>query len=343
MIQMRNDPIQFPARRDALNIRGIWGYLLLLGGLCGFLDAQTQVSLRTQAKAADLSASGPTKPMQTGAVLPSTCGIGEMFFLTTAPGGSNVYSCFPANVWTGIVSGASLVPGTGAIITTGGGSTSVSVDPAVIPTKAVVQAGTSTVVTLTSISPTALTGTMNPTLSAYSEKQIIEFTWNVNCAGGAMTIAVDGLGAKSLVKPDGAANLGAADCTGGTTSAFTYDGTLGVFKLFSPSPVPNQTVSNCSSATSPAICGSASAGSFVIAPSTTTVTVNTTAVTANSQILLQPDTSLGSKLAVTCNADAAIANFAPIVSARTAGTSFAVTITGSVATSPACYSYVIFN
>jgi hypothetical protein len=209
----------------------MWGYALLLGGLCGFAGAQTQVSLRTQSKSVDLSALGPTKPMQTGAVLPGTCGIGEMFFLTTAAAGSNLYTCASANVWTGIVGTASLLAGTGTVLTTGGGSTTVAVDPAVIPTKAVVQATTSNIVTLTSSSGTTLTGTMNPTLGAYSDKQIVEFTWNQNCAGGAMTMAVDGLAATSLKKPDGITNLGTGDCLSGYTNIFSYDGTLGAFKL----------------------------------------------------------------------------------------------------------------
>ena len=66
--------------REVILMNKRWGYSLLIGGLCGFASAQTQVSLRTQAKSVDLSAIGPTKPMQTGAALPGMCGTGEMFF-----------------------------------------------------------------------------------------------------------------------------------------------------------------------------------------------------------------------------------------------------------------------
>ena len=82
--------------------------------------------------------------------------------------------------------------------------------------------------------------------------------------------------------------------------------------------------------------------SFVIAAATTSVVVNTTAVTANSQIIIQPDSSLGTKLGVTCNTSLATV-IGPVVTARTAATSFTVSITGTLVTNPACYSYTITN
>lgn len=103
------------------------------------------------------------------------------------------------------------------------------------------------------------------------------------------------------------------------------------------------TATNCTSSASPAVCGSAAAGSVVIATSATTVVVNTTAVTANSQIFVQSDKSLGTKLGVTCNTEATIGNFLPIVSARVAATSFTIAITGSVATNPECLSFFVVN
>ena len=103
------------------------------------------------------------------------------------------------------------------------------------------------------------------------------------------------------------------------------------------------TTTNCSSSASPAVCAAAPAGSFVIAASTTSVVVDTTAVTANSQILVTEDSSLGTKLSATCNTGDTIAADAPKVTARTAGTSFTVTVTGTISTNPACYSYLIIN
>jgi hypothetical protein len=62
--------------------------------------AQTTVDLRTQSKNVDFSAAPSTKPIQTGATVPSTCAIGQMFFLTTAPAGANLYGCESTNIWT---------------------------------------------------------------------------------------------------------------------------------------------------------------------------------------------------------------------------------------------------
>jgi hypothetical protein len=98
------------------------------------------------------------------------------------------------------------------------------------------------------------------------------------------------------------------------------------------------TISNCTSSASPAVCGSASAGVFTLPAAATTVTVNTTAVTANSIIMVFNDDSLGTRLGVTCNTG--LDNV--LVSARVAGTSF--TVTGSApVTNPNCYSYIIIN
>jgi archaellum component FlaF (FlaF/FlaG flagellin family) len=117
---------------------------------------------------------------------------------------------------------------------------------------------------------------------------------------------------------------------------------VGVLALHEHFPAKVGT-SYCSSSASPAVCASASFGSVVIATSATTVVVNTTAVTANSQIRVLPDSSLGAKLGVTCNALATITDFDPAITARTAGTSFTISITGPVAVNPACFSYTIIN
>lgn len=99
------------------------------------------------------------------------------------------------------------------------------------------------------------------------------------------------------------------------------------------------TLSNCRSSASPAVCGSAAAGSVVVAAGSGSVVVKTTAVTANSQILVTFDSSLGSKLSVTCNTT----YDAPYVSARRAGESFTISVTSHPNTNPACYSYSIIN
>jgi len=63
-------------------------------------EGQTLIDLRTQTKSVDFSGATSTKPIQTGSSLPLTCAIGQFFFLTSAPAGSNVYACDTVNVWT---------------------------------------------------------------------------------------------------------------------------------------------------------------------------------------------------------------------------------------------------
>ena len=100
------------------------------------------------------------------------------------------------------------------------------------------------------------------------------------------------------------------------------------------------TVTNCTSSAAPAVCGQAKQGSVVIAAAGTTVTVNTTGVTANSQILVTEDSSLGTKLSVTCNTTTGRTY---TVTTRTAATSFVITASAAPATNPACLSYTIVN
>lgn len=109
----------------------------------------------------------------------------------------------------------------------------------------------------------------------------------------------------------------------GTTRAVTYE-----------------TATNCSSSASPAVCAASPAGSVVVAAAATTVVVNTTAITANSQIVLTEDSSLGTKLSVTCNTTTGRTY---TVSARTAATSFTITSSAAPTTNPACLSYLVVN
>lgn len=99
------------------------------------------------------------------------------------------------------------------------------------------------------------------------------------------------------------------------------------------------TATNCSDSAGAAACGSAAAGSVVIDAGASTVVVSTTAVTANSQIIVQYDSSLGARLSVTCNTTPAL----PSVTARTAATSFTITVPAAPITNPACYSYLVVN
>ena len=100
------------------------------------------------------------------------------------------------------------------------------------------------------------------------------------------------------------------------------------------------------SAASPSLvaCSAAPAGLFSCATNASgaTCVISTTAVTASSVIQIQPDSSLGTALSVTCNTTADSALTAPRVSARSAGTSFTITL-GTFTTNPECFSYLVIN
>ena len=75
---------------------------LLIGVLAAALpaSAQTQVDLGMQSKNVDFSNAASTRPAKTGAALPATCAVGDLFFLTGAPAGQNLYGCASGNAWS---------------------------------------------------------------------------------------------------------------------------------------------------------------------------------------------------------------------------------------------------
>jgi hypothetical protein len=99
-----------------------------------------------------------------------------------------------------------------------------------------------------------------------------------------------------------------------------------------------KTATNCQS--SGGTCTAAPAGMVSIAAGATTVTVATTIVTANSEIFIQEDSTLGTALSVTCNTTIS-RTYA--VTTRTAGTSFVITSSAAPSVNPACLSYHIIN
>jgi hypothetical protein len=97
---------------------------------------------------------------------------------------------------------------------------------------------------------------------------------------------------------------------------------------------------NCTSTVSPAVCGSAPSGSVAMSTGVSTLVVNTTAVTANSQIFVIQDSSLGARLGITCNTTA---NRVYSINARTPGVSFTIKSNANPNTNKACLSYWIVN
>lgn len=155
-------------------------------------------------------------------------------------------------------------------------------------------------------------------------------------ANGLVTLTNNGATALTRV------NLGCdtASCGGIGVNGITISSQLADGSAQAPfSASLYSTETNCSSSAAPAVCAKAAAGSVIVASAATTVTVNTTAVTANSIILVAFDSSLGTKLGVTCNTTEP-ALFG--VTARVAATSFTITSSSPI-TNPACFSFLVIN
>lgn len=140
---------------------------------------------------------------------------------------------------------------------------------------------------------------------------------------------------------------GTGSTANGANGEFHVDGASTAFKVNPYSGVVTSTLlattTNCSDSAGAAACGAAPAGSFVIDAASTSTVVSTTAVTANSQIFLQEDSSLSTRLSVTCNTQSSLTLGALRVTARTAGTSFTATLEAGPTTNPACISFFIVN
>lgn len=103
------------------------------------------------------------------------------------------------------------------------------------------------------------------------------------------------------------------------------------------------TTTICSARAGNANCGQAAAGSIAVAAGSSTLVVTTGAVTANSQILITPDTSLDAKLGITCNKNPAQAFVAFGITARDPGRSFTLSLASPASGGPNCYSYAVIN
>jgi hypothetical protein len=159
---------------------------------------------------------------------------------------------------------------------------------------------------------------------------------NAGACGANASLTFNGSNTLAVGANSGTAIVNIGNGGQNIASNFAVSGTLFASGAWSATSYLSAT--NCNSTASPAVCGSAAAGMFVLAAAATTVTVNTTAVTANSEIIVFNDDSLGTRLGVTCNTG--LDNV--LVSARTPATSF--TVTGSApVTNPNCYSYIIIN
>jgi hypothetical protein len=278
------------------NIRA---WIVVCAAASHILSAQTRLDLRSQIKSADLSSVGATKPAQTGSVLPAACGVGEVFFLTSTSAGTNLMVCASSNQWTasgavsasvlatqaagasvGVATTLNLLPGTyvtqTVICASGTCSYQPDVDTTRISTNTTIQSGQLLAVTTTSSSSTTYTGVMslNDPIPAYAANQ--ELIWNVGstaCAGGAMTLNIDGLGAIPLKQADGVTNLTSPQCGANAPLAVIYDAVKAVFR----GPGASTTVTGGSA---PSVTGGSCTNQVVTAISTSGVPACNTVTSA---------------------------------------------------------------
>ena|SRR5882762_3519660 len=148
---------------------------------------------------------------------------------------------------------------------------------------------------------------------------------------GAPASGMYGGGASALSLAAGGAQIATFNGSGLTI-------TIPSGAIFSPAYL---TTSNCAAnSVSPAACGSAAAGAFVVPTTTTTYTVNTSATRATSRIIVTPMTFAGNlPSAPTCVPPAVTS--AVSISAISAGTSFTLALPSTAGQT--CWQYWIVN
>ncbi len=224
------------------------------------LFGQTRVDLQNQSKNVNLQAQTRTAPLKSGAVLPATCTLADLFFQTTAPSGTNVYGCTSTNIWsleggTGGSGGsltiynggtpvgsraiANFIAGAGIVDSLSDTGTQIniqqSVDTGLILSRANHQSGQTLLCASSSASSTTYTCAMAPTLTSYTTGMVLDWIPDVSGATGATTLNVDVLGAQAVKLADGVTNPVVGDITGGKMYTVWYDGT--VFRLTNSSLV----------------------------------------------------------------------------------------------------------
>lgn len=213
----------------------------------------------------------------------------------------------------------------------------------------------SVVITATNSNATTLTGPVNVAsltasrcIATDGSKNLVSSGADCNAApafsaitSGTNTVAAMVLGTGGSLTVSGSGTNNSTTLNGATFAApgTIGGGTPGVATFTGLTAATYSTATNCADSAGAAACGSAAAGAFVVDAAATSTVVSTTAITANSEVFIQYDSSLGTRLGVTCNTTVAL----PAVTARTAATSFTITVPVAPAVNPACYDYHIVN
>lgn len=100
-----------------------------------------------------------------------------------------------------------------------------------------------------------------------------------------------------------------------------------------------KTATTCASAINNPSCGTATAGFVAIPVGQATNSIGMNLMTANTQVLLQFDSSLGTALGVTCNTTPQQIS----VTSRNVASGFGVSVPTAPTTNPLCFSYLAVN
>ena len=134
----------------------------------------------------------------------------------------------------------------------------------------------------------------------------------------------------------------------GTPAASTFTTVTANTSVTSPLYATTTKCAATGSGANPSIaaCAAAPAGFFSCATAATggTCQVNTTAVTANSVILVEEidTTTVGTAIGVTCNTSTTVIPTSRLLASSVAATSFTINV-GTITTNPACFEYTIIN
>jgi hypothetical protein len=209
-----------------------------------FGQTNTTLNLSTQGRNADFSKFPFTRPLTQGPSLPSTCQVGQLFFNTAAPFGTNISSCVSPNTWAGVGSGYTY-----------------TLPPATATTLGGVIIGSGLAVVSGSLSPNF--GTVAGTVAAGNDSRI---TSAVQASNNLSDIANKTTALQNLKLTGMNPATIASDTTGNAASARTLQGT-GPLRIVGGVD-PAMLVQSCG--TSPTIAGSDSAGIVVVGSGTVT-------------------------------------------------------------------------
>ena len=213
------------------------------------MDAGNQVTAGTQ----DMSGADHTLPMKSGLIanLPGTCKVGETYFATDAPPGSNVYGCTAGNTWSAqgtnltVASDGTVVgwrpktnfmtgPGLTSLMTDNGSQIDIlwALDTAVVQTQPGEQRGGVLLCESASGSSSAYQCSLTPTLDAYTKGMVLHWKPDVSGTGGPISLNVDTLKPVPIKLRDGVSDAPAGDIVAGQLYDIWYDGAR--FRLMMP-------------------------------------------------------------------------------------------------------------